>query len=188
MSDADVIAHVERWLDEIVIGLELCPFARKERQSQRIRFAVTQVLDEEELLAALLSELEWLNTHSEVETTLLIHPNALQSFAPYNQFLNTVDALLGASGFAGTFQVASFHPGYQFADTEPCDAENYTNRSPYPLLHILRETSVERAVRQHPDIDAIPTTNISTLRALGTAHLQAMLQQLAATEPVAPAD
>lgn len=112
-----------------------------------------------------------------VETTLIIHPHALLDFYEYNDFLDLVDALLVSAGFEGEFQVASFHPEYQFAGSDCSDAANFTNRSPFPMLHILRESSVARAVASHPNIDGIPETNIRILRELGTANLALRLRQ-----------
>ena len=111
----------------------------------------------------------------EVETTLLIHPGVLEDFYDYNDFFDLVEGLLVQEGYEGEFQVASFHPDYQFEGTRPEDAENYTNRSPYPMLHLIREDSLEHAVTHYPDVDAIPQRNIDTMNALGASHHQAVL-------------
>ena len=128
------------------MGLNLCPFAKRELLANRVRFSVTQVATEEQLLAELQGELERLNSDDSIETTLLIHPEVLQDFYCYNQFLDYVDGLLREMALEGVYQVASFHPDYQFGGTEPDDAENYTNRSPYPILQLIREASLEKAV------------------------------------------
>ena len=173
-----VIDHVKRWLDQFIIELNLCPFANRERISNRIKFVVSASDHQDPLLADLAVELEYLNSHPDIETTLLIHPDTLTGFTDYNQFLNQVDALLEALDLIGIFQVASFHPSYQFADTEPDDPENYTNRSPYPILHVLREASVEKAINEHPDAGGIPTTNINTLNELGVEKLRTLQEKI----------
>lgn len=122
------------------------------------------------------SELEKLNNDSSIETTLLIHPNVLQDFYLYNQFLDYADGLLVEMELEGIMQIASFHPHYQFADTSPDDVENYTNRSPYPVLHLLREESLERAIDSYPDSYAIPEANVKLLKSLGRNKMQALLQ------------
>jgi hypothetical protein len=155
---------------------DLCPFARRELDGGRVRYSLTYAVEEIDLLGALEAELELLSSDSSVETTLLIHPYVLQDFADFNQFLDDCDRLLLRVDLEGVYQIASFHPQYQFADTEPEDVENYTNRSPYPMLHILREDSVERAVAGHPDIDRVPAQNSATLSKLGKERLQAMWQ------------
>ncbi|MFK8029302.1 MAG: DUF1415 domain-containing protein [Gammaproteobacteria bacterium] len=170
--------HVKRWLDRLVIDHELCPFARRERARDSIRFVLCDATDEAMLLDTLEAELNGLTEQENVETSLIVHPHVLGNFSDYNQFLNKADDLLDILGLAGTLQIASFHPDYQFADTSPEDASNYTNRSPYPLLHILRESSVQRAVEQHPDVDAIPDANIAKLEALGTERIQTLLKAI----------
>ena len=170
-----IIESVTRWVDSVVVDLNLCPFAKRELINNRVRFTVTDARTEEQLLVALEAELKLLDGDRSIETSLLIHPELLENFGDYNQFLNLVDILLIEMQFEGVFQIVSFHPRYQFADTEPQDAENFTNRSPYPLLHILREESLEHAIAGHPDIDQIPVRNIELLNRLGTAKLESLL-------------
>ena len=180
---------VRRWVEELVVGLNLCPFAKRELVNNRIRFVVTQSIGEEQLLAALQTELSLLNNDESIETTLLIHPDVLQDFFDYNQFLDKADQLLLQMGLEGVYQIASFHPDYQFAGTAVEDAENYTNRSPYPLLHILREASLERTIAAYPDVEQIPVRNIETMNKLGRDKLQALLQGCldgAVTEELSP--
>ncbi len=131
-----------------MIGLNLCPFAKAVHAGNQIRYVVSDAQTPEALLADLARELQMLAAadRADVETTLLIHPRVLVDFLDYNDFLDIADAAVEELGFAGTIQVASFHPQYQFADTEPDAIENFSNRSPYPMLHLLREESVERAV------------------------------------------
>ena len=164
-----VIAATQDWLVKAVIGLNLCPFARAVYAGGRIRYVVSDATTPEALLEALAEELQILAAIDEdrTETTLLIHPRALGDFLDYNDFLELADALVADLGLEGVLQVASFHPQYQFADTEPDDIGNCSNRSPYPTLHLLREASVERAIAAHPDTERIYRDNMETLRRLG---------------------
>ena len=175
MSAEDAVAPVRRWVESIVVDLNLCPFARQELVSDRVRFVATDASDEERLLVALEAELELLNDDPSVETTLLIHPEVLQDFYDYNEFLSLADGLLVQMNLEGVYQVASFHPDYQFGGTEPNDAENHTNRSPYPALHILREESLERAIANHPGIDAVPEENIRLMNEMGADRMSELL-------------
>ncbi|GAA4340454.1 DUF1415 domain-containing protein [Pigmentiphaga soli] len=165
----DVIEATRLWLERAVIGLNLCPFAKAVHARQQIRYVVSAARSEEELLADLEAELRHLAAVSpeEVDTTLLVHPWVLQDFLDYNDFLDLADDAVDALGLAGELQIASFHPDYQFAGTGPDDIENYSNRAPYPILHLLREASVDKAVAAFPEAEQIYQRNIETLRALG---------------------
>jgi len=176
LQEQSVIAATRRWIERFVVGFNLCPFARRELEEGRVRFAVTRARDALQLLQALQDELELLGADGDLETTLLIHPEVLSGFSDYNQFLDDCERLLRALDLEGVFQIASFHPDYQFAGTDPGDAENFSNRSPYPMLHILREASVERAVAGYADIEAVPARNIATLGKLGPERLRALWQ------------
>jgi hypothetical protein len=168
-SPDDIIAATREWLERAVIGLNLCPFAKAVHIKNQIRYVVSEARTPEALLEELAAELKWLSESDPevVDTTLLIHPWVLQDFYDYNDFLDVADTAVDELGLAGEIQVASFHPDYQFADTEPDDIENYSNRSPYPTLHLLREESVDRAVEAFPEADQIYERNIETLRTLG---------------------
>ncbi|MEM8485370.1 MAG: DUF1415 domain-containing protein [Bacteroidota bacterium] len=169
------IEHATRqWVNKVVIDLNLCPFAQKAMAAKQVRFFVTAARTEEALLEVLQHELALLQQNPAIETSLLIHPEALRNFSDYNQFLDYADALLVAMDLEGIFQIASFHPDYQFSDTQLEDVENFTNRSPYPMLHVLREQSVEAAVCKHPAPEQIPAQNIKRLRQLGSAHMLAL--------------
>lgn len=165
----EFVAATRAWLERAVIGLNLCPFAKAVHAGNQIRYAVSDAQTPEALLADLARELQTLAAAdpAEVETTLLIHPRVLDDFLDYNDFLDIADAAVEELGLTGTIQVASFHPQYRFAGTEPDAIENYSNRSPYPMLHLLREESVERAVAAFPDARRIPERNIDTLRRIG---------------------
>ena len=167
----DVVAATQDWLEKAVIGLDLCPFARAVHAQGLIRYAVSAAETPEALLADLAAELRALAAAdpAAVETTLLIHPRALADFLDYNDFLAVADAAVAGLGLTGEIQIASFHPRYQFAGTAPDAIENHTNRSPYPMLHLLREASVERAVAALADPAEIYERNIATLARLGHA-------------------
>lgn len=168
-ASEEVVAATRTWLEKAVIGLNLCPFAKAVHVHDRIRYCVSAATSEAQLLAELMTQLRALDDAdpAQIETTLLIHPQVLADFADYNEFLARVDDAVRELGLEGVMQVASFHPRYQFEGTGPDDIENYTNRSPYPMLHLLRESSVERAVSTYPDTEDIYRRNIATLRALG---------------------
>ena len=168
VSKDEVVAATRAWLEKDVIGLNLCPFAQAVHAAGLIRYAVSEAETAKALRADLLEELFFLKeTEPEkVDTTLLIHPRVLTDFYEFNDFLDVADDVLNDLGLRGEIQIASFHPRFQFADTEPDDVTNRTNRSPYPTLHLLREASVERALENYPDADAIPQRNIETMRRL----------------------
>jgi hypothetical protein len=168
-SHAAIIAATQQWLEKAVIGLNLCPFAKAVHIKKQIRYVVCDATEPEQLLSTLMDELQALSDGDaeQVDTTLLIHPHVLNDFLDYNEFLDVADAALEDMDLAGELQVASFHPQYQFADTEQNDIDNYTNRSPYPTLHLLREDSIERAVDAFPEASEIFDRNIETLRRLG---------------------
>jgi hypothetical protein len=172
----DVTASVARWLERVVVGLNLCPFAGKALLDQQVRLLPSIAETPEQLLRDLEQELIFLGDNDNWETSLLIHPQVLTDFYDYNQFLDLADGLVQQMDLEGVFQIASFHPHYQFAKTDPEDAENYSNRSPYPMLHILREASVERAVTEYTEVEDIPMRNLETLNLLGKEKLQAMWQ------------
>lgn len=178
-SHAQVIAATRQWLERAVIGLELCPFAKAVHLKDQIRYVVSAADSEEALLADLLHELRLLADAdpTRIETTLLIHPRVLGDFLDYNQFLDLADAAVDELDLDGILQVASFHPRYQFADSAPDEIANFSNRAPYPTLHLLREASVDRAVAAFPDAERIFERNIETLRRLGPAGWAALWAQ-----------
>jgi hypothetical protein len=179
-NDQAVIEVTRRWVVDMVIGLNLCPFARRVSDSGLIRYAVTDAGDSEDLLVALEKELVALaaSPRSAVETTILIHPKALSDFSDYLVFLNYADSLVRRLGLLRTIQIAGFHPQYQFEGTTPESPENYTNRSPQPMLHLLREESVTEVSGDQAALAAIPQRNIKTLRSLGKAEILARLQRI----------
>lgn len=160
--------HVNEWLNKVVIGLNLCPFSGKPTRENRVRFRVSMVRVEEEVLADLVAEMELLDRTpaTELETTLLIIPNALNDFFDYTQFLAWAQAQLKRQGWQGVYQLASFHPDYCFAGADPDDSENLTNRAPYPIIHIIREASLEQALKYYEGVDEIPDRNKARMAAL----------------------
>ena len=179
MKREQIIESVQHWVEQFIVELNLCPFAKREIVKNRIRYVVTDATTEERLLVALQAELEFLGDSTSIETTLLIHPYVLTDFYDYNQFLDIAEGLLVDMNLDGVFQIASFHPQYQFGDTNVEDAENYTNRSPYPILHLLREDSLEKAIADHADVDQIPVRNIELMNKLGIDQLKALLSDCA---------
>lgn len=177
-TNQDPIDATRHWLQRVVIGLNLCPFAKAVHVRNQIRYVLSEATTPDALLADLTRELEFLHAADPdmIDTTLLIHPDVLQDFLDYNDFLDVADDALEALGLEGEIQVASFHPDYQFDDSDPDDIENYSNRSPYPMLHLLREDSVERAVEAFPDPDAIVERNFETLQRLGLDGLRKLLK------------
>ena len=164
------IAETRAWMRRAVIGLNLCPFARAVDVKDQIRYVFTDATDAETLLATLVVELQRLaDTEPElVDTTMVIHPRVFGDFEDFNDFLELADAAVEDLNLDGIIQVASFHPQFQFADTDPGDITNATNRAPYPTLHLLREESVDRAVAAFPEAEAIFERNMATLEKLGT--------------------
>ena len=168
MTD-EVVAATRRWLERAVIGLNLCPFAKAVHVKQQIRYAVTAAANADTLLAELEHELDLLTQTdaAQIDTTLLIHPQVMTDFIDYHFFLGEADALLRRMELDGVIQIASFHPHYQCAGSDSDDIDTYTNRSPWPMLHLLREASIDRAVAAFPDASEIFERNIETLRRLG---------------------
>jgi hypothetical protein len=167
----NAIAATQDWLEQAVIGLNLCPFARAVHVKGQIRWVESRARDAQGLLEDLVRELQFLAAAEpeSVDTTLLVHPHVLNDFPDYNDFLDLADAAIEELGLGGVLQVASFHPEYRFEGTAPDAVDNLTNRSPHPMLHLLREDSIARAVAAFPDAGTIYERNIETLRRLGQA-------------------
>ena len=164
----DIEEKITAWLEDVVLGLALCPFALKPIREARHRTFVSEAVNAERALVDLEHECQRLdNTAVEkLETTLLVLPNMLQDFYDFNDFLSMANALLEDSGWQGVYQLASFHPRYQFAGTQPSDLENLTNAAPFPIIHILREESVELAIEAYEAVDDIPLRNIAKMQSL----------------------
>lgn len=175
-TNEKIIAATQLWLERAVIGLNLCPFAKAVHVKNQISYVVSSATTHEDLLTDIMRELEMLaeTPAAAIDTTLLVHPYVLTGFIDYNNFLDVVDTTLKDMDLEDTLQVASFHPQYQFAGTQPDDIENYTNRSPYPMMHLLREASMMQAVLAFPQAEKIFDKNIATLRCLGHAGWHAL--------------
>ncbi len=183
MDPQTVIDATRRWISSVVIGLNLCPFARKPFQMEKVRYSVSAATEAAALYDELAAELNFLTAtpRQQVETTLLIHPYTLGDFLDFNDFLGVAENLVKRLGLRGVIQLASFHPQYQFAGTDPDAVENYTNRSPYPMLHLLREISITEVADQLDEAEllAIPQRNIEQLRHLGIKQMRKLLEETA---------
>jgi hypothetical protein len=180
MQPETVIAATRQWLEKAVIGLNLCPFAKAVYVKNQVRIVVSNAAHLDGLLEDLDRELDFLAAADpdQIDTTLLIHPTLLPDFLDFNDFLEIAEAAIDEHQLDGVIQIASFHPAFQFADTEPDAIGNYTNRAPYPTLHLLREASIDRAVAAFPDAEAIYERNIETLEKLGVEGWAALLREL----------
>lgn len=165
-SDQIIYNSVRSWFEKAVLGLNLCPFAARPYKKGSIQFELSLADNDENCLIDLYLNLNRMDEQPEIETLVMICARHLVKFPDYNQFLTLAENLLEKEGWSGIYQVASFHPDYQFADCDPQDRANWTNRSPYPLLHLIREESISVAIDSHPDVDGIPEHNIDTLRSL----------------------
>ena len=171
-----LIQQSRKWLEDVVIAHNFCPFAKRELLNNRIHFEVVPHKEIEDCLEALIAACEQLDENSDIETSLLILPDGFTDFEHYLDLLEYADRLLEAQNYEGVYQVASFHPDYCFDDATPDDPANYTNRSPYPMLHLLREASIEKALENVSDPEAIPETNIKTAEHLGIETLKHQLE------------
>jgi hypothetical protein len=169
----DVEAQTWQWLDKAVIGLNLCPFAKKPRANNQIKFVISQADNSNDLTNELLTELAFLSDTpaEQTDTTVIVIPKFLADFTDYLHVLDVADMLIDQMGYRGTFQLASFHPNYQFDGTEANDAENLTNTAPFPMLHLIREDSMEKGLSKYRDPESIPVNNIKTGQSLTEKQL-----------------
>ncbi|MEW6590537.1 MAG: DUF1415 domain-containing protein [Pseudomonadota bacterium] len=179
MDEQAVIAAMREWIEKAVIGLNLCPFAKAVYAKNQVRYVVSRAPHLDGFLEDLDRELDFLaaTDPAEVDTTLLIHPTLLTDFLDFNDFLQLAEAAVDEHKLDGVIQIASFHPRFQFEGTEPDDLGNYTNRAPFPTLHLLREASIERAVAAFPEAETIYQRNIETLEKLGSEGWQALWEK-----------
>ena len=171
-----VILETQSWLDTVVIQLNFCPFAHREMEKKTIRYIVDESDSMPFRLESLIKECRFLDENTDVETSLIIFPSGLASFDEYLDFYYFAEELLDEEGYEGIYQIASFHPEYQFTDTDKDDPANYTNRSPYPMLHLLRESSLENAISNYPNPEQIPERNCALARKLGLSKMEALLK------------
>ena len=170
-----IIEETRCWLKNTIIGLNFCPFAKREDTRNSIRYAVSSATDLESNLHLLAEELQYLDNHASTETSLIIYSDSVSVFDDFLELIDYANQLIDDLGYRAVYQLAHFHPDYCFDGVEPEDASNYTNRSPYPTLHIIRELSMQRAIDSHPDTGQIPDNNIKLARELGVKHLQSLL-------------
>ncbi len=175
-----VIQQTKNWVEEIVIGLNLCPFASRPFQNDAIEYSVNTGDSMEQHLQQLADCLARLDSAAEIETSLMIYPDAYQNFDNYLDMLDMSNQLLEDLHYAGSYQIASFHPDYRFEDSAEDDASNFSNRSPYPMLHLIRESGLEKAIASYPDVEQIPENNIKKLRQIGYKEMQEKLKNITA--------
>ncbi|GLT16481.1 hypothetical protein GCM10007938_02570 [Vibrio zhanjiangensis] len=180
VNSNNIVQQVNQWLNDVVIGLNLCPFAAKPQRNNQIKIFISEASDEQRLLEDILTQLMELEqkTAEQLETTLVVVPNMLADFDDYNLFIDWVEALIRQQNWQGVFQLATFHPDYCFAGTEPHDAENLTNRSPYPIFHLIREDSMEKVLKHYPNPESIPETNITRVESLSPEEKRSLFPYL----------
>ena len=171
----DIIEQTRCWIKKVIIGLNFCPFAKRVFDRNTIRYAVIDSNSPDHSLQALIDECILLDTDTSIETTLLIFPNTVTDFYSFLDFLELANTLMADQGYQGIYQLASFHPDYCFEGETGNDPANYTNRSPYPMLHLIRETSIEQALQHYPNAESIPQRNIELARAKGLATMRQLL-------------
>lgn len=174
-ANLNAIEQTQQWIEAVVVGLNFCPFAKRELRKNAVRYVLNESGDIQKILGQLIAECEFLDKNPETETTLLILPDGFADFLHYLNLTELAEDLLAEQDYEGVYQVASFHPEYCFADADADDAANYTNRSPFPMLHLLRETSLDIAIDNYPDIDSIPENNMRKARSLGVTYFQSKL-------------
>ena len=172
------VKQCKAWVDKVVVKHQFCPFAEREIENNTVRYVLYDGEDAEGLLHCLIDESQYLDSHSETETTLIVIENCCESFDEFLDVTSMSEQLLEDSGYGGVYQLASFHPCYCFEGVEENDAANYTNRSPYPMLHLLREESLEKAVKNYPSPELIPENNIKLAREKGSQYFQDILNKI----------
>ncbi|MBL4583258.1 MAG: DUF1415 domain-containing protein [Pseudomonadales bacterium] len=185
-TPAHAVSATQAWVQSVVVGLNFCPFAGKELANNRIRYELSDATDMQAALELLVVELEQLDQHSDIETTLIIFTQGFAQFHPFLDLLDVANQLISDQDYEGIYQLASFHPNYCFADATADDPSNFTNRSPYPMLHIIREHSLEQALERTTNPEQIPQRNIQLAREVGTPKLQQLLDACTNTETKAP--
>lgn len=172
MLQSKVIDQTIDWIKSVVIGCNFCPFAAKAMLQKSIRYVVLEEATKESTLASLLDELQYLDTHDDIETTLIITPNHFSDFASYLTLVSAAEKTASRQGYDGIYQIASFHPEYRFADSTTDDPANYTNRSIYPMLHLIREESITQALKHYKDPEGIPQRNVDYARERGLKYME----------------
>lgn len=180
-SDVEIIENCRQWVTKVIVALNFCPFAKPVVDTGGVRYKVINERSLEQCLMALSDEIKYLATNEKIETSLLIYPQGFESFDDYLDLAAVADALLIDEGYEGIFQLATFHPDYCFDGQKQDDASNYTNRSPYPILHLIREASIETALKNVASPDKIPSRNIEFAREKGLDEMQALLKSCKST-------
>ena len=171
-SSQHVIEQTKNWINRVVVGCNFCPFASKVMKQQAVHYRVEESDASEVCLEVLLDEILRLDNDQQIETSFLIMPNAVKQFADYLTLVDVAEKLLRQKGYEGIYQLASFHPLYLFAGTDDQDAANFTNRSLYPMLHLLREESIEKALQNYQEPESIPERNIHFAREKGLVYMK----------------
>ncbi|SBS35238.1 hypothetical protein MAQ5080_03116 [Marinomonas aquimarina] len=177
LTEELVVAQTQKWVSSFIVAMNVCPFAKREVDRGSVRYVVVRSRQETVALEELMAEIDFLDQHPEVETTLVIFPTMFHDFVGYLDFVDDSEALMYEQGCEGVYQLATFHPKYCFSGTEEDDVSNYTNRSPYPMLHILREASLEKAIDYYGDTADIPERNIKLMEDTGHEALAKLMQQ-----------
>lgn len=178
ISEAKIIEQTRKWIQQVVIGMNFCPFAAKPFKDERIEYIVVSRANHNTALQTLMQECYRLEEENETETSFIIFPDSFLDFEEYLDLVDLTETLIKNEGFDGVYQVASFHPDYIFSGTNHKDAANYTNRSPYPMLHILREESLEEAIKKHPDTGKIPEKNVILAREKGLEFMKNLFKNV----------
>ncbi len=176
-NDSRIIAQTKEWLNSVIIGHNYCPFAKREVDKGTVRYHIIHETEFNSLLKDVIQECVWLDQNAQTETTLIIFPSNLNDFNLFLDYLVLAEDLLVSQGYEGIYQIASFHPDYCFQGAEVNDPANFTNRSPYPMFHLIREASVELAIEHHPDADSIPERNVEYAREQGLDKMKALLKK-----------
>ncbi|MCL9684676.1 DUF1415 domain-containing protein [Legionella maioricensis] len=175
-SDSLIAQQTLDWVRSFIVKYNLCPFAKGPVNKGKLRIAVSNTSKKAQALEDLMTEVQFLDNNPEIETTLLVFTNSFKIFFTYLDFVDIAERLLQEQDYEGIYQLATFHPDYYFADTDPEDVSNYTNRSPYPMLHLLREDNLEKAISAYGDTEMIPQRNIETLHELGLEKIKKILE------------
>ena len=176
LDHEEIETAVKSWIEKVIVGLNFCPFAKKEIERNTVRYSISHSTQVNDALGKFLEELALLDQQLDIQTTLLVFPLGFGDFEHYLDMLDLANSLISQGGYGGIYQLASFHPDYCFDGEDENDPANYTNRSPYPILHILRESSIEAVLKRYPEPELIPENNIAKARELGSSFLQALLK------------
>lgn len=175
LTDQSISEQTLNWVRSFIVKLNICPFAKGPMNKGSLRIAVSESKKKAQALEDLMTEIQLMDADPTIETTLLVFSDAFKDFFNYLDFVDLAEQLLQVQGYEGIYQLATFHPDYYFADSDPEDVANYTNRSPYPMLHLLREEALEKAIAAYGDTDKIPKKNIATMRQLGLEAIKELL-------------